>query len=56
MDRLILFTCPQCGKELAWAGEASLVYCKKCDQWIKATDIKSNPAKMDPKTGQLILF
>jgi tRNA(Ile2) C34 agmatinyltransferase TiaS len=57
MDRLILFICPACGKEIAWAGEKATVYCKKCDRWIKAKEIKAaNCAKMDAKTGQLILF
>lgn len=56
MDRLILFTCPKCSREVAWAGEKATVYCKKCDRWIKSSDIKANPTKMDAKTGQLMLF
>jgi len=57
MKNLIEFTCPKCKKLIAWANESASVYCKDCDEWIQAKDLKNmNPAKIDPNTDQLLLF
>lgn len=57
VKQLIQFICPKCKKQLVWANETAIVYCKKCDRWVRFHDIKeSNPAKMDPERDQLSLF
>jgi transcription elongation factor Elf1 len=54
---MIQFTCPKCDRELAWAYEHATVYCRSCDRWVKASEIKRvNPAKIDPDKDQLTLF
>ena len=54
---MIQFTCPRCGRELAWAYESASVYCRACDRWIWAKEMKVvNPAKSDPERNQLQLF
>jgi uncharacterized Zn finger protein (UPF0148 family) len=54
---MIQFTCPKCGRDLAWAYENASVYCRACDRWVRAGQIKQiNPAKIDPDHNQLRLF
>ena len=54
---MIQFICPKCNRDLAWAYENSDVYCRVCDRWVRAVDLKrTNPAKIDPDQNQLILF
>ncbi len=54
---MIQFTCPKCGRDLAWAYENASVYCRACDRWIRAGAMKIiNPAKIDPERNQLQLF
>jgi hypothetical protein len=54
---MIQFICPKCNRELAWAYEYASVYCRVCDRWIRAGQLKrTNPAKIDPEQDQLILF
>ncbi len=54
---MIQFICPKCNRELAWAYEYASVYCRVCDRWIRAGQLKrTNPAKIDPDQDQLILF
>ncbi|MDT8899958.1 hypothetical protein [Anaeroselena agilis] len=54
---MIQFICPKCGRDLAWAYENASVYCRSCDRWIFAREIKNvNPAKIDPDQDQLQLF
>jgi endogenous inhibitor of DNA gyrase (YacG/DUF329 family) len=54
---MIQFTCPKCGRDLAWAYEYASVYCRACDRWIRAAELKQiNPAKADPDADQLVLF
>lgn len=55
--QLILFTCPKCRRKLVWANETAIVYCKKCDRWVRSVDIKEvTPVKMDAENDQLTLF
>jgi len=55
--QLILFTCPKCNRQLVWAAESATIYCKKCDRWITAKELKEkNPAKIHPEHDQMILF
>jgi uncharacterized protein YbaR (Trm112 family) len=54
--KLLLFVCPKCQTNLAWASEVATVYCKKCDRWVKASDMKSTPIKLNPDNDQLLLF
>lgn len=54
---MIQFTCPRCGRELAWAYENASVYCRACDRWVLARQMREiNPAKADPERNQLQLF
>jgi endogenous inhibitor of DNA gyrase (YacG/DUF329 family) len=54
---MIQFICPKCGRDLAWAYEKASVYCRSCDRWIRAREMKTiNPAKSDPEQDQLQLF
>ena len=54
---MIQFTCPKCHRELAWAYETATVYCRSCDRWVAAAQMKeANPAKIDPDQRQLLLF
>jgi hypothetical protein len=54
---MIQFICPKCNKELAWAYEYASVYCRVCDRWIRAGQLKrTNPAKVDPDQDQMVLF
>lgn len=54
---MIQFICPKCNRELAWAYEYASVYCRVCDRWIRAGQLKrTNPARIDPDKAQLILF
>lgn len=54
---MIQFICPKCNRDLAWAYENASVYCRACDRWVRAGELKRiNPAKIDPDQDQLILF
>lgn len=54
---MIQFCCPKCGRDLAWAYEKATVYCRGCDRWVRAAQLKNiNPAKIDPDDKQLLLF
>ncbi len=57
--KLMEFICPKCKKSLTWANQTAIVYCKRCDKWVRAKDIKEvNPARMDAEgdNNQLTLF
>ena len=57
--KLMEFICPKCKKSLTWANQAAIVYCKRCDKWVRAKDIKeATPARMDAEgdNHQLTLF
>lgn len=54
---MIQFVCPKCGRDLAWAYENATVYCRACDRWVRAAQMKDiNPAKAEPERNQLRLF
>jgi hypothetical protein len=54
---MIQYICPKCGRELVWAYENVSVYCRACDRWVWARQMKTvNPAKIDPDHNQLQLF
>ncbi|MBP2656001.1 MAG: hypothetical protein H6Q73_3570 [Firmicutes bacterium] len=54
---MIQFRCPKCNRDLVWAYETASVYCRMCDRWIRASQLKKiNPAKLDPDQAQLLLF
>jgi len=54
---MIQFICPKCKRDLAWAYETASVYCRPCDRWVTAEQLKDiNPAKIDPNQDQLLLF
>jgi len=54
---MIQFICPKCNRDLVWAYENASVYCRTCDRWVRADQMKRiNPAKIDPNKNQLFLF
>ncbi|MDR3560712.1 MAG: hypothetical protein P4N59_04625 [Negativicutes bacterium] len=54
---MMQFICPRCNRDLTWAYEYASVYCRVCDRWIKAAQMKRiNPARIDPEKSQLLLF
>jgi len=57
VNKLMQFICPKCQTPLIWAQPQATVYCKQCNRWVSAEQLKdSKLITMNGDNGQIILI
>lgn len=54
----VLFVCPKCGRQLAWALPAAEMQCPKCGTWVTNKNRKGRGRDvfLPPDSDQTVLF
>lgn len=54
----VLFICPKCGRQLAWALPAAQMQCPKCGTWVNNKNRKGrgHDVFLPPGSDQTVLF